>query len=187
MIRFGKLVPGVRSSPFLVHRRCLSLANLVHNSHKDNRYQSYVIEKRFPYPQKLVYEVVSSVDQYENFIPFCTHSFINSRDSKGQPNEAGLKVGFKEFDEEFTCKLHCVEPKKVTAKSITHSLFNFLETEWTIVPLTKDLCSVKLTLKYEFKSALYNSVSSVFASKVAVTMTRSFEKRSYEIHNHLND
>ncbi|QPG75830.1 hypothetical protein FOA43_003192 [Brettanomyces nanus] len=160
--------------------RRFNLSKLIRESGTE-RYQSYTVNKKFLYPPELVYEVVSSVDKYEQFVPFCRRSFINQRDAKGEPSIAGLEVGFKEFDEAFTCKLHCEKPRLVVAKSVTERLFEFLETEWTIEPLTQTSCNVKLKLKYDFKSTLYNQVSSLFAGKVATVMTRSFEKRSYEL------
>lgn len=146
--------------------------------------QKYTIKKKFPHPQSLVYQLISRVDLYHEFIPYCTSSFITSRDTKSkQPTVAGLRVGFQSFDEEFTCNLECEKPKLVVAKSITHSLFYFLETEWEIMPENgnENHCIAILNLKYEFKSQLYNQVSSLFAKKVASLMTKAFEKRAYEV------
>ncbi|VEU21201.1 DEKNAAC102154 [Brettanomyces naardenensis] len=162
-------------------RRHLNLSQIIKNNREDDGCQSYVVRKRFPFPQELVYGVVSSVDQYESFIPFCERSFVTERDGEGEPSVAGLQVGFREFDEEFTCELKCKRPTVVRAKSMSHSLFRFLETEWTIEPLGENVCNVEMKLKYDFRSSLYNRVSSLFAGKVATVMTKSFEKRSYEV------
>lgn len=152
--------------------------------HESATSQKYTIKKRFPHSQSLVYQLVSRVDLYHEFIPYCTSSFITSRDVKtNQPTVAGLRVGFQSFDEEFTCNLECEKPNLVIAKSITHSLFYFLETKWEIIPEkgNKGHCIATLDLKYEFKSQLYNQVSSLFAKKVASLMTKAFEKRAYEV------
>lgn len=161
--------------------RNVSLASLIRRHGEDHGHQSYTFKKHFPYPQKLVYEVVSSVDQYEQFIPFCMKSFVNAKDSNGDPTEAGLKVGFNEFQEEFTCKLTCESPRLVAAESITNTLFKYLKTEWTIEPQGAG-CSVHLGLQYDFNSELYNRVSSLFAKRVAMVMTKAFQKRSYEVY-----
>ena len=162
-------------------RRSVSLASLIRKHGEDHGHQSYTFKKHFPYPSQLVYEVVSSVDQYEQFIPFCLKSFINIKDSNGDPTEAGLKIGFNEFQEEFTCKLTCQRPRVVAAESITNTLFKYLKTEWTIEPQDTG-CDVHLNLQYDFNSELYNRGSSLFAKRVAMVMTKAFQKRSYEIY-----
>lgn len=145
--------------------------------------QKYTITKHFQHPQSLIYQLISRVDLYHEFIPYCTSSFVKERDSiTNEPSIAGLRVGFQNFDEEFTCNLACNKPEIVVAKSITHSLFYFLETEWKIVANDKDNCVAVLNLSYEFKSKLYNHVSSLFAKKVASLMTDAFEKRALEVY-----
>lgn len=158
-------------------------------SHSKDKYpnsQKYTIVKKFAQPQHLVYKLISRVDLYHEFIPYCTSSFITEKDSKtNEPTIAGLRVGFQSFDEEFSCNLNCKKPELVVAESITHSLFEILETEWKISPIDETSCSAVLNLKYEFKSSLYNHVSSLFAKKVANLMTKSFEKRAHEVSNSL--
>lgn len=151
--------------------------------------QKYTITKKFNFSQSLIYSLISRVDLYHEFIPYCTSSFITKKDPiTNQPTIAGLRVGFQAFDEEFTCNLECEKPNSVIAKSITHSLFYFLETEWKLASIKSDsnnenCCIATLNLNYEFKSMLYNQVSSLFAKKVASLMTKAFEKRAFEVSN----
>jgi coenzyme Q-binding protein COQ10 len=172
-----------------------AVKSLNSNDNESPAAQKYTITKKFPYPQLLIYQLISRVDLYHEFIPYCTSSFITSRDLKtNEPKIAGLRVGFQSFDEEFTCNLNCLKPELVNAKSITHSLFYFLETEWKITPIidheannnninnNSNHCIAELNLKYEFKSPLYNQVSSLFAKKVASLMTKAFERRAYEVY-----
>lgn len=170
-----------------IEKGCRSIFNLAKaaQSFRGESLQKYTIVKKFPCPQPLAYKLISRVDLYHEFIPYCTHSFITDRDNIGEPSVAGLRVGFQSFDEEFSCNLTCENPNLVIAKSITHSLFNLLETEWRIKETSDDhSCVAELSLKYEFKSELYNQVSSLFAKKVASLMTKAFEKRAYEaVHN----
>ncbi|KAH3665547.1 hypothetical protein OGAPHI_003733 [Ogataea philodendri] len=156
--------------------RSLHLGNVFKQSE-----QSYTLSKKFDHPQSLVYQLISEVDKYHEFIPYCTDSFVRARDENSQPTTAGLRVGFREFEEEFTCDLQCKKPELVVAKSITHSLFKSLLTEWTVHSLGNEHCKAVLRLEYEFKNELYNQMSSFFATKVANLMFRAFEKRAYEL------
>lgn len=165
------LVRSRLASPFT--RSFFSLPDL-------DREQSYNVKRKFPYTVSQMYDVVSRVDQYHDFIPYCEDSFIKEVNEKGQPVKAGLKVGFQSFDETFVCDLRCIENKLVIAESITHSLFHTLYTEWNFSPLNTRHCAVDLTLRYRFKNELYNQVSSLFADKVTKLMIRAFEKRAWE-------
>lgn len=158
------------------------LFNLSRAVKSEERGQKYTIRRKYACSPGLMYGLISRVDLYHEFIPYCTGSFINGRDEVGEPSVGGLRVGFESFDEEFTCALECVKGEKVVAKSITHSLFEFLETEWTLSSVGEkgDECVAELKLRYEFKSELYNRVSSLFAKKVAGLMSKSFERRAYE-------
>ncbi|CDK26570.1 unnamed protein product [Kuraishia capsulata CBS 1993] len=147
--------------------------------------QSYHVTKKLSYPQELLYDIISGVDKYHEFIPYCTHSFVNARDAEGEPIEAGLDVGFSAFHETFVCKLSCERPEKVKATSITESLFESLDTDWTIKPLSgqgeREVCQVDLVLSYEFKDELYNKTSLFFAKKITKLMLKALEQRAFSM------
>ncbi|ODQ82596.1 hypothetical protein BABINDRAFT_28246, partial [Babjeviella inositovora NRRL Y-12698] len=145
--------------------------------------QAYTLKKKLNHPQALMYEIVADVSKYNEFVPYCTESFINEKNARNQPTEAGLRVGWKQFDERFVCKLTCQENTQVIAESLSHSLFSKLYTEWNIrdLPNRHNACEAEITLEYEFKNPLYNSVSSLFASKVADLMVKAFEQRAVDL------
>lgn len=178
-------MPPLKSLRFYQHRSVFNLSKLksaVSASKDSESTQKYTIHKRFQHPQGLMYDIISRVDLYHEFIPYCTSSFIRMKNPEtNEPTVAGLRVGFQAFDEEFTCQLACTRPEVVKASSISHSLFYFLETDWTIKKINEEHCEAILDLKYEFKSELYNRVSRLFASKVANLMTKAFEKRAFEV------
>lgn len=167
----------------ILNRRTLfSLSNAA--KEKSNA-QVYSISTPFRHSPQLVYALISRVDLYHEFIPYCTSSFIKHRDQNLQPIEAGLRVGFQSFDEEFTCALDCTLDKSVRAESISHSLFHKLSTTWTIDPLNTTTIQgsrAKLDLEFEFKSDLYNRVSKLFANKVANLMSKAFQQRALEVY-----
>ncbi|ODV83814.1 hypothetical protein CANARDRAFT_29557 [[Candida] arabinofermentans NRRL YB-2248] len=145
--------------------------------------QCYTVQKKFQYPQEFVFQMIADVDRYHEFMPHCTSSFIRERDSEGLPTVAGLRVGYLNYDEEFTCALNCVRPTTINAKSVTLALFETLNTEWTVEAIDDNHCKAVLNLRYQFKNELYNAVSALVAKKVSNFMTKAFEKRAYELHN----
>ncbi|ANZ74545.1 BA75_00284T0 [Komagataella pastoris] len=182
MLAKGARIQRFKSTSWMSSRTFLNLGRLTQNSELKGNGQQYVVRKTFHQPKSVVYSVISNVDKYHEFIPYCEASFINSRDSKGEPTEAGLTVGFKSFDETFLCTLECQKDKQVIAKSITHSLFHSLLTEWNVTEASSSKTNVELILSYEFKSDLYNQISALFATKVTSIMIKAFEKRAYTKH-----
>ncbi|KAK9237706.1 cyclase/dehydrase, partial [Lipomyces kononenkoae] len=130
-----------------------------------------------------VYSVISDVDSYCKFVPYCVESTVIRRDSRtDQPIRATLRVGWKAFEESFDSELQCDEPHSVVAQSHKHSLFKLLYTRWRISPLAnKGYTKVVIDLKFAFANPIYNTVSASFAPTVTKIMIEAFEKRIAEM------
>ncbi|CAK7903169.1 coenzyme Q-binding protein Coq10p, mitochondrial [[Candida] anglica] len=145
--------------------------------------QEYIVKKRLNFTPELLFDVVSDVSQYHEFVPFVEESFVSATDSHNLPAEAGLRVGWKQFDEKFTCKLTCEKNKSVKAESLTVSLFESLNTQWKFREVKNphirtSSCEVELSLSYAFKNPVYNAVSSLFSEQVTQLMIKAFEQRA---------
>ncbi|CCC69788.1 hypothetical protein NCAS_0D02070 [Naumovozyma castellii] len=151
--------------------------------------QRYTLLKTINSPPTDVYNVVSEVSQYYKFIPYCTESFVEKRNLlDGKPTIAGLRVGFKQYDEKFVCEVSCKDlladrDFTVEANSLSHNLFHLLYSKWTIRPHPRrpQTTEVELSLRFKFKSRLYNAVSSIFAKSVTKLVMDAFEKRVFEL------
>ncbi|QLQ82190.1 hypothetical protein HG537_0G04450 [Torulaspora globosa] len=153
--------------------------------------QRYTLTKTMNAPPQQVYDVVSEISKYRDFIPYCEDSFVNKRNPiDGKPTEAGLRIGFRQYDEKYTCRIKCtrliddgVETYRVIADSITESLFRGLCTRWTIKPHPDrpHASKVELILSFEMRSRLYNSVSAIFASSVTELAMKAFDKRVFQL------
>ena len=153
--------------------------------------QKYVLFKTINAEPRQVYSVVSEIAKYQEFIPYCIESFVNNRNpNDGRPTEAGLRVGFRQYDEKFICQVTCqsnvdddVNKFSVIAASISHNLFHVLYSKWIIKPhpTRPDASEVELVLRFKFKSMLYNSVSSIFAKSVTELVMKAFDRRVYAI------
>lgn len=158
------------------------------NPFQEVKVQRYILPKVINCSPKEVYDVVAEVSKYHEFIPYCEDSFVNVRDPvTTKPKVAGLKVGFKQYDEKFVCNIHCEvdgeDVHVVTAESISHHLFDVLNSKWTIRPhpTRKNASSVELRLKFKFKSRIYNSVSSLFAKSVTEIVMDALARRVYHL------
>jgi len=183
--RYGKMKRQIR----ITGRRSLFNFNLDKRRNQLQSIQTYKLVRTFETTPKQVYEVVSQIDKYSDFIPYCIDSFIDKRDFiTGNPILAGLRVGFKSYDERFTCNVNCQELTDkqnyiVEAVSISHNLFKTLSTKWTIIPNPRkqNIAQVELVLNFQFHSLLYNSVSSIFADNLTNLAMGAFAKRAVSL------
>lgn len=149
--------------------------------------QHFKLSKKVSVPPSLLFRIVSDVSKYHEFLPFVSESFIDKWDEETKlPKQGGLRVGWNQFDEAFTCNIVCDKDKSVRAESVTILLFEFLDNKWTFQEVKNQftlelLTFVNLELRYQFKNPLYNSVSSLFQNQVSQIMMKAFEERALDM------
>lgn len=131
------------------------------------------------FSQSLLFEVVSDVSQYAQFVPWCKQSTVLTRlDAKHMTAE--LQVGFQVFSERYLSHVTIESPKRVIAISKQTQLFDHLRSEWNFSPSSSDPQNatwVTFAIEFQFKSALYNEVSELFMQEVVKKMVKAFETR----------
>ncbi|EGW32123.1 uncharacterized protein SPAPADRAFT_61207 [Spathaspora passalidarum NRRL Y-27907] len=145
--------------------------------------QSYEISRTLNGTPRQLYDIVSDVAKYHEFVPFVEESFITERCSRNTPSRAGLQVGWKDINERFECKLNCVPGELVQATSLELDLFENLETKWKFneVDGNKNKCKIDFQLVYKFRNPLYDRLSFMFAPQVSDIMIQAFQKRLFHI------
>lgn len=149
-----------------------------------NPVHKYSISRHVGIPPNILFEVVSDVKSYKNFIPFVTESFISQYDlSTNLPQKAGFRIGWKDYDEYMVCDVTCQKDKLVFSEVTSSMVFDTLQNEWRFEsvqsgPSDKAITKVSLNLQYRFKNPLFNSVSSIFQSQVSEIMVDSFLRRA---------
>lgn len=151
-----------------------------------------------PYTTTSLYTLISDINNYSTFVPYCLASTITSwttaPDSTNKsaaqhptPTSALLKVGWGSFEEEFRSQLHCVPGHSVEARSGGDApggeIFRSLHTKWTVRPVhdgrpPPPRTEVCLALEFQFANPLYAALSAAVAPKVAGIMIEAFENRA---------
>jgi ribosome-associated toxin RatA of RatAB toxin-antitoxin module len=145
---------------------------------------SHQDRKLLRFPLEHCYNVVSDVDKYEEFIPWCMKSRVISREGENKL-KAELTVGFQLYKEKYLSHVELKRnPFSVVALSDTN-LFEYLKSEWKFTPSSSDARStwVSFQIDFKFKSSLYNGVSEVFLQEVAKKMMQAFEQRCKQLSN----
>lgn len=132
-------------------------------------------------PQQL-YTVVSNVEDYRLFVPWCQRSQI-VKPLAGNYLEAELEVGFQLLVERYTSQVFLSPPRQVRSKVANSTLFHHLDSTWTMEPgPTPASCWLTFAVDFAFRSQLHAYVADMFFSEVVKQMTGAFEKRCEQLY-----
>lgn len=163
-----------------------------------------------PYTPATLYSIISDVDKYKSFIPYCQESRVTKwsqpdKEGKRWPEQADLKVGWGGIEETYTSKLFCLPGKIVEAlggsaktslskeqlqhhtqafidaPATSNAMFKKMATKWEVNDFGEGRTKVDLDIEFQFSNPLYGALSKAVAPKLAETMIEAFEKRAREV------
>ncbi len=124
-----------------------------------------------------MYRLVTDVDQYPQFLPWCDKARVVAHEENGMLAEIG--IAFSGIRQTFTTRNTHIEDRQVII-NLVNGPFSKLEGEWNFLPLgdaSERACKVELALTYSFESSIGKLVSPVF-DKIAASMVDAFVKRA---------
>ncbi|PPR11580.1 MAG: Persistence and stress-resistance toxin PasT [Alphaproteobacteria bacterium MarineAlpha11_Bin1] len=132
-------------------------------------------EKQFlPHTPDQLYELVSDVEDYPNFLPWCLGLRITHR--RDCLIEADMIVGFKMLREKFKSKV-TLTPKERIDVEYLDGPFEYLENRW----LFKDKeggCEIDFFIDFEFRSRLLRKIMEPLFYEAVRRMVRAFETQA---------
>ena len=134
------------------------------------------------YSASEMYGLVTDVDQYPKFLPWCDRARVVSIEENGMLAEIGIALGG--IHQTFTtCNQH-VSDRQVRMK-LVNGPFSRLDGEWSFTPLadgTQRACKIELTLHYGFDNAALSKLVGPVFDKIANSMVDAFVKRADQVY-----
>ncbi|XP_022819943.1 coenzyme Q-binding protein COQ10, mitochondrial [Spodoptera litura] len=147
------------------------------NFPKKERVREYRGRQLVGHTMDQMFEVVSDVDNYHKFLPWCKKSIVKQRNT--QNLKADLVIGFPPINESYTSNVTLLKPHLVKAECKDGKLFHHMLTLWRFSPgLKRELqsCVIDFQISFEFRSAFHSHLSNIFFDQVARQMESAFIK-----------
>ncbi|KAG5018366.1 hypothetical protein AAZX31_06G037600 [Glycine max] len=139
--------------------------------------RTYEERRVLGYSTEQLFEVVSAVDFYHGFVPWCQRSDILRHYPDGS-FDAELEIGFKFLVESYVSHVELDKPKRIKTTVSQSTLFEHLINIWEFNPgPVPGSCDLYFLVDFKFQSPLYRQIASVFFKEVASRMVGSFTER----------
>ncbi|MEC7805888.1 MAG: type II toxin-antitoxin system RatA family toxin [Pseudomonadota bacterium] len=140
-------------------------------------------QKLVPFTPDQLFEMVSDVQSYPKFLPWCVGARIRSADD--ELIVADLMIGYKLLRERFTSRVTLDREKWKIETEFTDGPFKFLRNQWEFKSCPEG-CQIVFLVEFEFRSTVLQKLVSVLFNEVVLRMVSAFEKRAYFLYGNTN-
>ena len=140
-------------------------------------------KRRLPHSPEQMFDLVSDVEKYPEFLPWCVATRIRGREEgeTGDTITADMVIGYKMFRERFTTKDVLDPPRRIDV-SYHDGPFRYLNNHWIFEPHGEGHCELDFYIDFEFRSRLFQKMMGVIFNEAVKIMVTAFEKRAREIY-----
>ena len=133
-----------------------------------------------------MYALVTAVEDYPRFLPWCTEARVLSRSDDGM--KARLTLAFSGVRHAFTTMNRHVEGRSVEV-DLVDGPFSLLDGHWQFLPLgggagdaAPQACKIEFDLRYAFANGALEAVISPVFDRIANSLVDSFVRRAEQVY-----
>lgn len=133
-----------------------------------------------PYTPAQMFELISDIERYPEFLPWCAGIRIRDRVTVPQGTEiaADMIVSFKVFRERFGSKVLLNPDQNKIDVSYLDGPFKYLDNKWNFNPQPDGRCELDFFVDFEFRSRTLQALIGVVFNQAMQQIVRAFEKRA---------
>ena len=132
------------------------------------------------HPAQKMFQLVDSVENYPQFLPWCGSTQIIERDN--EKTIASIEINYKGIRQTFTTENTKKQNQEMIIKLIDGP-FKWMSGKWIFKNLDKDSCQIELKLEYEFSNVILEKLISPVFNMIANTFIDEFIKEANSSNN----
>lgn len=140
---------------------------------------SHEEQQTLPFTPEQMFDLVSDIEKYPEFLPWCAAVRINSQDENRIV--ADLMIGYKLLRETFTSEVTLKRPGLISV-NYRDGPFKHLLNRWIFIADGDGGTIVDFSIEFEFKNHVLEGLMSFFFDEAVMRMVSSFRKRAFEIY-----
>ncbi len=140
-----------------------------------------VVEKTalLPYSAAAMYRLVSDMERYPEFLPWCSGARLLSHTGDELCGE--IEVSRLGITQRFSTCNRLWENERMELR-LREGPFRRLDGAWDFTALREDACKVSLRLEFEFSGKLIDKAFGAVFSQIASSLVDAFSKRAHEVY-----
>ncbi len=136
-------------------------------------------QKTLPYSKQQMFDLVSDVGRYPEFLPWCVGARVYNR--RPEQFDADVIIGFKMFREKFTSRVALQNPDRVEVDYITGPMKR-LYNHWRFTELVQGGCHINFEVDFEFQNRVLEQMIGKMFTEATDRMIDAFETRAHELY-----
>lgn len=137
-------------------------------------------QKVLPFTQQQLYDLVSAVETYPEFLPWCVGARI--KEKTDTRILADLVIGYKMFRERFTSRVTLDPDGPRIDVEYMDGPFKYLNNHWIFKP-HPDGCEIDFYVDFEFKSTILQKTIGLLFNEAVHRMIAAFEQRAHDLYD----
>ncbi|MCC5791199.1 MAG: type II toxin-antitoxin system RatA family toxin [Legionellaceae bacterium] len=122
-----------------------------------------------------MYNLVDTVEEYEQFIPYCSESTVHHRND--DEVQATLVISAAGISKSFTTRNH-LQPNKMIEIRLVDGPFHHLEGFWRFDETAQGGCLISFDLEFEFAGRMFSMLLGPLFEQITNKMVDAFCERA---------
>ena len=138
------------------------------------------IKKKFHYPLGLIENLILDIDNYKEFLPWCTNSKIISKKENQSSIEiiAELEIGYSFAKDVYTSHVKYDKKKRKIIVNAIKGPLKTLENIWILNKINENECDIEFFINIELNNMILNKMLDKMFDIGFQKILNSFEKRA---------
>ncbi len=136
------------------------------------------------YTKNQMFDLVSNIDDYKEFLPWCNDSKIISRErfDDYEVVTADLEIGYDQFVYTYRSEVRLAKDKSYINVKNLDGPFRYLTNEWKFTDIDKNNSEIEFMIDFELNLSLLDVLMKKFFNLAFQRMVSAFINRAKEIY-----